>query len=477
MTETLVIDRDEAEMQPGVSLLALDQYQREVDYIRHAGATREELLKWLRQVMRGNRERLKDQPNQWYLSVAGHARTCLVEEFQPLVLGLAYQMYYRSGRAMEVLDLVSEGNIGLLSLLDRVGREQEVAFPAFLVLVQKYVTGTMLSVLRSNRMTGRPHSFRRQMQEVARVCDELAVQLDRQPSYRELAHKMGLEVEKICTLMESHHLEYPLSLEALAEEYEGEDHGGAMSLYEQGAPVDEPAEQEEKALLQWAMAEVLTDREREVIRLRFGLDGPVHTQAEVERLLGVSDSTVAKCEKRALEVLHQVVECRGIPDAGLVTTLLRGRIPEGYYTVQQAARVLEVSCAQVQRLALRGRLPGERARRSMLDQRGIWLLPKQAVDEYAVRQQTGLSLLEEVPEDCYTTVQAAQVLGVASREAVRKLIQRGRLPGKLVRSFPSDQVGMWLLPKQAVDELAVQRRGVAGRQVAVCREASLVACD
>src|SRR5215472_7175053 len=94
-----------------VSLMALDQYMRAVRWTEPLAEEEEATL--LRRVERGKQERLAPCPNQWVLSLARHARDRLVEGYQPLVIAVAKRCLWRF-ESMELLDLVQEGNIGLL---------------------------------------------------------------------------------------------------------------------------------------------------------------------------------------------------------------------------------------------------------------------------------------------------------------------------------------------------------------------------
>ncbi len=99
-----------------ISLSAKDQYFRELDW--REPISDEECRKLLQRLVRGNVERRQSVPNQWVLSLARNAREQLVEVYQPLVVAMARRRLFRF-QSMELLDVIQEGNIGLLDALDR----------------------------------------------------------------------------------------------------------------------------------------------------------------------------------------------------------------------------------------------------------------------------------------------------------------------------------------------------------------------
>src|SRR5207302_1859299 len=109
---TQVIDSDDDRK---VSLLAIDQYMRQVRWTDTLSREEEAVLfEW---VARGKRERREDYPRQWVLEQARQARDRLVEGFQPLVIHFAKRYHHRV-HSLDLLDLVQEGNLGLLKAID-----------------------------------------------------------------------------------------------------------------------------------------------------------------------------------------------------------------------------------------------------------------------------------------------------------------------------------------------------------------------
>src|SRR5437868_10600874 len=98
-----------------VSLLAIDQYMRQVRWTPDLTLQEEEEL--VERIARGKAEQQKACPNQVVMAEARQARDRLVEGYQRLVVYIARQYTYRFG-SMELLDLVQEGNLGLLHAID-----------------------------------------------------------------------------------------------------------------------------------------------------------------------------------------------------------------------------------------------------------------------------------------------------------------------------------------------------------------------
>src|SRR6266704_5048260 len=96
-----------------VSLMALDQYIRQVRWLEPL--TQEEEAQLLARIERGKDEKRQAQPNGWRLSLAQAARERLVEGYLPWVIHLAKE-YVSRARGMQLLELIQEGNLGLLAV-------------------------------------------------------------------------------------------------------------------------------------------------------------------------------------------------------------------------------------------------------------------------------------------------------------------------------------------------------------------------
>src|SRR6266699_6958081 len=121
-----------------VSLMALDQYIRQVRWLEPL--TQEEEAQLLARIERGKDEKRQAQPNAWRLSLARAARERLVKGYLPWVIHLAKE-YVSRARGMQLLDLIQEGNVGLLAAIEHNDVSKDYPLRA---LVTAYVRGAIL---------------------------------------------------------------------------------------------------------------------------------------------------------------------------------------------------------------------------------------------------------------------------------------------------------------------------------------------
>src|SRR2546423_8020884 len=137
------------EEQGSISLMALDQYIREVRWLEPL--TEEEEAQLLARIERGKYERRQLQPNAWRLSLAQAARERLVKGSLPWVIHLAKE-YVSRARSMQLLDLIQEGNLGLLAAIEH--NDVSKGYP-LRALVTAYVRGGIVDALRERDGMGR----------------------------------------------------------------------------------------------------------------------------------------------------------------------------------------------------------------------------------------------------------------------------------------------------------------------------------
>ncbi len=179
-----------------VSLLALDQYIHQVRWLEPL--TEEEEAQLLARIERGKYECRQPQPNAWRLSLAKAARERLVEGYLPWVIHLAKGFVSRA-RSMQLLDLIQEGNQGLLQAIEH--NDVSKGYP-LRALVTAYVRGAILDALRErDGMVRIPDRTVRQLRLLRKAQRELLHALRREATYAELAAHMQLSVEKVCELV------------------------------------------------------------------------------------------------------------------------------------------------------------------------------------------------------------------------------------------------------------------------------------
>ena len=257
-----------------VPLTAKEQYMREVRQISQLSD--EEAAHLLLCIERG--ENVKQ------------SRDRLIEGYQPLVIGLA-KRYIRYCQHVELLDLVQEGNLGLFQALDKYDRT--LCGSSFVVWAFSWIRGMMLTALWQHEGAIRiPLKKARAIREMNTVNARLLAQLHREPTIAETAQEMKLaeqDVRELIVLQEQHVVS--ISTYSLDDEDVSLEDILPDTSYTPSLPVSSALE---KALA------ALTERERLVVRLRFGFDdGQARTQREVAHLLNVALSTVATIDRKA----------------------------------------------------------------------------------------------------------------------------------------------------------------------------------
>lgn len=229
------------------------------------------------------------------------AREALVERFLPLARQLA-RRYQHGGEQLD--DLIQVASLGLLKAIDRFDPARETAFSSFAV-------PTILGELKRHfRDKGWSVRVPRDLQELAvrvdRVTDELSRQLGRAPSVAEIAEQIGTTAEQVLEAREASAAYRAVSLDRTRDEDDENDSGMAahVGIEDPGFGVAEDAATVERLM------RVLSDREREVLRLRFAED---LTQSEIGSRVGVSQMHVSRLIRHAVAQLREAAEEDGQP--------------------------------------------------------------------------------------------------------------------------------------------------------------------
>ena len=231
------------------------------------------------------------------------ARDALVERFLPLARQLA-RRYQRGGEPLD--DLVQVASLGLLKAIDRFDPERETAFSSFAV-------PTILGELKRHfRDKGWSVRVPRDLQELAvkvdRVGDQMSRELGRAPTPAEIAESIGVTAEQVLEAREAAGAYRAVSLDRPRDD-DDEDGAGiadAVGIDDPGFSVAEDAATVERLM------RVLTDREREVLRLRFEED---LTQSEIGVRVGVSQMHVSRLIRQSVARLREVAEAGAPPAA------------------------------------------------------------------------------------------------------------------------------------------------------------------
>jgi RNA polymerase sigma-B factor len=223
------------------------------------------------------------------------AREALVERFLPLARQLA-RRYQRGGEALD--DLVQVASLGLLKAIDRFDPSRETAFSSFAV-------PTILGELKRHfRDKGWSVRVPRDLQELAvrvdRVSEELSRELGRAPTPAEIGERVSATSEQVLEAREAAGAYRAVSLDRPRDdEEEGEGVAESVGAEDPGFNLAEDAATVERLM------RVLSDREREVLRLRFAED---LTQSEIGQRVGVSQMHVSRLIRQSIARLREAAE-------------------------------------------------------------------------------------------------------------------------------------------------------------------------
>ncbi len=303
------------ELQDGLGIVVADlesslddpvrMYLREIGRVPLLSA--EEEVRLAQIMERGKNELLKPIPLRRYILDGEEAQRRLTEANLRLVVSVAKKYI---GRGMNLLDLIQEGNIGLIRAVEKFDYTKGYKFSTYATWwICQAITRAIADQARTIRI---PVHMVETINRLIRISRRLLQDLGREPTSEEIAEQMEISAEKVREIIKVS--QEPVSLETPIGEEDDSHLGDFLEDHTALAPADAASHQLLKEQVEDVL-DSLTERERKVLQLRFGLDdGRSRTLEEVGKEFHVTRERIRQIEAKALRKLRHPSRSRKLKD-------------------------------------------------------------------------------------------------------------------------------------------------------------------